>query len=237
LEDAPEAQKEGRRMPEARSKDGGGGSAHRVTDQQLLDAAREVFAELGFHEASMDAIAARAGSTKPTLYAHFGSKEDLHHATVEREVNVVAGQLLRAYETAAEAPLNEALRVSMAAFFEFACSNPGGFHLVFGNDIGAPAEQARDWLKDAMGRRVTDVVRGFGTEHGLNLGRSAEMISEMLLGLAFHGASAALENGLDEELGTELATTFADAAIRNLDRDVLAQVDAASLDGDGAADG
>ena len=46
--------------------------------QQLLDVARDVFAERGFHATSMDEIAEAAGVTKPVLYQHFPSKRSLY---------------------------------------------------------------------------------------------------------------------------------------------------------------
>src|SRR5918912_271539 len=46
--------------------------------QQLLDVARDVFAERGFHATSMDDVALRAGVTKPVLYQHFPSKRALY---------------------------------------------------------------------------------------------------------------------------------------------------------------
>ena len=46
--------------------------------RQLLDVALEVFADHGFHGASMDDVATAAGVTKPVLYQHFGSKRDLY---------------------------------------------------------------------------------------------------------------------------------------------------------------
>jgi AcrR family transcriptional regulator len=211
-------------------------SSERSTDAALLDAARAVFAESGFHAATMDTIAERAGSTKPTLYAHFGSKEDLHRTTLEREINFIAGQLFRAYESVVGLPLNQQLRVSMAAFFEFANSNPEGFRLLFGSDTGAPSAGARDWLFDAMNRRVSDLVRRFGEGHGIEMSVSADIVGAMLIGVAFYGArQAALVSELDTGLATELATAFADAALRNIDRDVLAQIDAAIQNGDPGA--
>ncbi len=48
------------------------------TRQALLDAAAEVFAEHGFHGASIDTVAEAAGYTKGAVYAHFRSKEDLY---------------------------------------------------------------------------------------------------------------------------------------------------------------
>ncbi len=44
---------------------------------QILDAALDVFAEKGFHEARMDEIAEHAGITKGTIYLYFESKEEL----------------------------------------------------------------------------------------------------------------------------------------------------------------
>lgn len=45
--------------------------------------AKDVFLELGFERASMDVVAARAGTSKRSLYAHFESKEKLFLAVVE----------------------------------------------------------------------------------------------------------------------------------------------------------
>ena len=51
--------------------------------EHMLHAAKAVFQEMGFERASMDRIAAHAGTTKRTLYAHFGRKEDLFLAVFE----------------------------------------------------------------------------------------------------------------------------------------------------------
>ncbi|QDA62393.1 TetR/AcrR family transcriptional regulator [Hymenobacter jejuensis] len=49
----------------------------------MLHAAKAVFLETGFERASMDRIAAHAGTTKRTLYAHFVRKEDLFLAVFD----------------------------------------------------------------------------------------------------------------------------------------------------------
>lgn len=43
-----------------------------------------MFGTEGYHGASMDAIARRAGISKPVLYQHFESKADLYVAVVSR---------------------------------------------------------------------------------------------------------------------------------------------------------
>ena len=52
----------------------------------MLDAAVEMFSINGYHETSMDAIAARAEISKPMLYLYYGSKEELFGACLEREL-------------------------------------------------------------------------------------------------------------------------------------------------------
>jgi AcrR family transcriptional regulator len=52
----------------------------------ILGAAQEVFAGKGYHDASLDEIAARAGIAKGTVYLHFTGKEDLLAALVEQQI-------------------------------------------------------------------------------------------------------------------------------------------------------
>src|SRR6202008_4688691 len=57
-----------------------------VREQQMLDAAVQMFAVNGYHETSMDAIAAEAEISKPMLYLYYGSKEELFAAVLDREL-------------------------------------------------------------------------------------------------------------------------------------------------------
>ncbi|WP_395308906.1 TetR/AcrR family transcriptional regulator [Mycobacterium sp. AMU20-3851] len=58
-----------------------------VREQQMLDAAVQMFSINGYHETSMDAIAAEAQISKPMLYLYYGSKEELFGACLDRELN------------------------------------------------------------------------------------------------------------------------------------------------------
>lgn len=57
-----------------------------VREQQMLDAAVQMFSANGYHETSMDAIAAQAQISKPMLYLYYGSKEELFGACLAREL-------------------------------------------------------------------------------------------------------------------------------------------------------
>lgn len=52
------------------------------TRRRIIDAAYESFWRSGYTRTNVDAIAARAGVTKRTLYAHFRSKDDLLEAVL-----------------------------------------------------------------------------------------------------------------------------------------------------------
>ena len=82
-----------------------------VREQQMLDAAVEMFSVNGYHETSMDAIAAKAEISKPMLYLYYGSKEELFGACLDRElarfIDAVRGDidLSRAQKTCCATPL------------------------------------------------------------------------------------------------------------------------------------
>jgi AcrR family transcriptional regulator len=68
------------------------------TRERLMDAAYEVFAEVGVHAASVEAICERAGFSRGAFYSNFESKEELFFALSDREVEKTvarAGDLAR----------------------------------------------------------------------------------------------------------------------------------------------
>lgn len=60
----------------------------------VLAGARAVFREVGFERASVDAIAARAGVSKATIYSHFGDKAALFVACFAEESAVLRAEYL-----------------------------------------------------------------------------------------------------------------------------------------------
>jgi AcrR family transcriptional regulator len=80
------------------------------TREHLLAAAAEVFAERGFHGASLDEVAAVAGFTKGAVYSNFKNKEDLFlalfKANFDSEMDAIRA-LLRDSDVPPEARISD----------------------------------------------------------------------------------------------------------------------------------
>lgn len=62
----------------------------------ILDAAKRAFLDHGYSGASMEAIAEAAPVSKPTLYSHFGGKQELFAAVISGECETLLNTLARA---------------------------------------------------------------------------------------------------------------------------------------------
>ncbi len=58
-------------------------------EQLILQAADRLFLEKGYHDTSIDDIAAQVGISKGTVYLHFASKEDLVAALFDRGIHAM----------------------------------------------------------------------------------------------------------------------------------------------------
>lgn len=63
------------------------------TRERLIEAAGEVFASHGYHAASVDQVAERAGFSTGAVYSAFGSKEELFMALLESQLRQQSEQL------------------------------------------------------------------------------------------------------------------------------------------------
>ncbi len=124
-----------------------------VREQQMLDAAVQVFSRRGFHAAGMDEIAELAGISKPMVYAYLGPKEDLFVACIRREgtrmMEAIAG------EVAPELPPDQRLWRGLRAFFGFVGAHRDGWAVLYRQARG---EQPFATELAGMRTRVVEVV-------------------------------------------------------------------------------
>ena len=89
------------------------------TQRALLDAAREVFTEQGFTDASIADVVERAGSSVGSLYHHFGGKGELFIALWQ--------EYQHAQEEAASKAVAEAKQADVTDSFELFCAGTRAF--------------------------------------------------------------------------------------------------------------
>lgn len=108
-----------------------------VREQQMLDAAVDVFSDRGFHETSMDTIAAKAEISKPMLYLYYGSKEELFAACIHRE----GLRFLEALAPAGAPNLTprEQLRAALEGFLGFVGANRKSWMVLYRQAVGQQA--------------------------------------------------------------------------------------------------
>jgi AcrR family transcriptional regulator len=90
--------------------------------RHILFAAKDVFLETGYERASMDTVAARAGTSKRTLYAHFESKDKLFLAVLDLVRELYLG-LLKTPDAYAEEPA-EAVALFCGRFLQLLSWEP-----------------------------------------------------------------------------------------------------------------
>jgi AcrR family transcriptional regulator len=80
----------------------------------LIDAAMRVFYRRGFHASSLDDIQKEGGISRPTLYNHFKSKDELIVAAMRRRDEIFRNRLMKFAESNGKSP-----RERLEAVFDF----------------------------------------------------------------------------------------------------------------------
>jgi len=94
----------------------------------ILAAAVRLFAERGYHETSMDEIAARAGISKAVVYDHFTSKRELYAVlldTIRADIDALIDEAVEPL------PVDERVRAAIEVFFGFVEAYPDACRLLF----------------------------------------------------------------------------------------------------------
>lgn len=122
----------------------------------ILEAAREAFAEGGYHQTSLDAVAERAGVSKALIYEHFASKRELHAAMLEQHVTELVERLNVAL--AGAEPGEDRMRAGTEAFFTFLEERRGAAAIMLRN-TGDP--DVAEWLarlRDQVGAAIVTLM-------------------------------------------------------------------------------
>jgi AcrR family transcriptional regulator len=147
--------------------------------EQLLDIGRHLFAGRGYEGTSVEEIAARAGVSKPVVYEHFGGKEGLYAAVVDRETR----RLLDSFTSALDGTKPRVLLEQAAfALLDYIEESADGFRILVRD---SPVPQSTGTFASLISDVATKVEhllvdqfrqRGFNPRH-------APMYAQMLVGM------------------------------------------------------
>ncbi len=132
---------------------------------QLLDVGRSVFAERGYEGASVEEIAARAGVSKPVVYEHFGGKERIYTAVVDREIAALLDVVLSALDARHPRVLLEQEVLGLLRYIE---SNTEGFRILARDSPAASVGgNLASLLNDVVGK-LEPILAGMFLQRGLD---------------------------------------------------------------------
>jgi AcrR family transcriptional regulator len=131
--------------------------------EQLLDVTKEIVGEHGFHAVSIEAVARRAGITRPIVYGHFDDLAGLLEAMVTRESRRSLAQLAEILPTelADACSPRDDLLAAMRGYLEAVAADPITWRLVLMPPEGAP-EVLREQItagRNAVVAALADAVR------------------------------------------------------------------------------
>lgn len=126
--------------------------------QQILEVAVGVFAEKGYHAASMNDVAEAAGVTKPVLYQHFPSKRDMF-IEILRDIGDRLRETISKATSNADGPRQQ-FEHGFRAYFMFASENTDSFTVLFGSGARRDPEFASfaTAVEDSIAEIVADLI-------------------------------------------------------------------------------
>jgi len=148
--------------------------------RQILDVALEAFGRTGYHDTSMNAVAAEAGVTKPVLYQHFASKHDLFEVLLAE----TGEALLRVIESAeVEDTPRRRVEAGFRAFFGFFEDRPAAFAVLYGSTVATDPEFRRDarQVRNSFSQYLTRIMGDMDYEDALAMAAGINGLSEGMI--------------------------------------------------------
>src|SRR5689334_9685102 len=189
---------------------------------EVLDAALDLFLEHGYDGTSMQAVADRAGVTKPVVYACFPGKDELFRALLAREEDRILAELQSAFDGADLSDPETTLIEGYTGFLRAVAQSPEVYRLIFLGEGGGNRAVANRIQRgrEALVGRLTVLAAGWlaaegrGKRSSAESERTARLLGNSIAGLAEAGARVLLSGDDDwtpETLGRELGRIAAAA--------------------------
>jgi len=127
--------------------------------QSILQAARELFIQNGYHDTKLEDIAQRAEFGKGTIYNYFRNKEELFYGIIDQSMNEIL-QLAQSSIQATAGGAREKLTAYAKVFIEYAHENSDLFHLVMREIRSLTSDESQVKIQQIMKyvRNVWEII-------------------------------------------------------------------------------
>jgi AcrR family transcriptional regulator len=127
------------------------------THQQLIDAAKQVFSEKGFADASILDITEAANVSKRTFYLHFADREALIEEIALQSLEEVRQQIEQETMQYMDDPMPNNFYRVVRAIFDYAQANPHLMQIIFGRNGSIRLNAiTREYMVQAMSINMND---------------------------------------------------------------------------------
>jgi AcrR family transcriptional regulator len=191
------------------------------TRAELVDAARDVFLERGYHGASLEAVAVVAGFSTGAVYSAFHNKAGLFLAVLDAHLEDRIGTMERTVASAGSAAEHAEL---LARQFAVASARDRDWsllviefwaHAAREPELRRQFAQRHDTLKDAIARMLEEMLARTGQRLALGTGEVATAATALANGLTLE--RLAHPDGMPDDRFAALAGLIMDGLTREAD--------------------
>lgn len=154
--------------------------------QKILETAHDIFYQHGFHACGVELLAREAGTTKRTLYAHFGSKDRL----IEAVLNYQNEQFIKRLKKHLDNTKPEACIKGYLEFIQAWIQSKNFYGCIFINACGECSDEAHAPYQIAQAHKQQ-------IRHYLQQQLNHEMVAELLF-LYGEGLIVTAQTGMTE---------------------------------------
>jgi AcrR family transcriptional regulator len=156
--------------------------------EQLLDVAKAIVVDRGFHAVSIEAVAREAGISRPIVYGHFQDLDGVLEALIAREGQRALAQLGEVLPAAlAVRDPRKRLVAALAGYLEAVRADPQTWQLVLMPQEGAPGA-LHERIAQGRAAVVDQLAAALGPGSGAAESPDPELMARLLTALADEAA-------------------------------------------------
>jgi AcrR family transcriptional regulator len=166
------------------------------TRDMIIQAARKIFSEKGFHKTQITDIVKEAGISVGSIYAHFHDKRDLFEQLYRENLKNLRQKLRELRQTAQPNDIRERVqrwKYTYNAFFDYVDENPQQILMILRGGFGVDEYHDADLWKffNAFAQDIAEDYRKWETL-GYIRGFNPILMGHITIGMSFHVAHSYL---------------------------------------------